>query len=413
MVAAGSRCLGASGKRNCRPSRRLIVSHPLVRDLAEAGLGDMLLDSHSDATVRTPFDNLHGWAPLLRSCERIEARCRGCDIPFARPPRPDVAALGPDPFLTFSLYLDLPSLSHNVPISPGPLEIEFFGDGAKIATCTVQIAESAIADNEAILVHRKEKREFILRSARRPLHSIPRCRALSGLPMSWPLSPDTAQKTDAVSAQAYREIVVDLLNELGSDKYVLDAGAGLRAVPAHNVVNMDIYDYPSTDILAIGQDLPFRDNVFDAVLSLAVLEHVDDPFLCARELIRVVKPGGKLLVNMPHVWSEHGYPSHYFNATRFGVQKLFSEGAALDKQVIEWSNHPIITINHLLGVYAAGLPDAVRRRFLKTSIEELIGGGISTAAEMHAAQHEFVTGLRDEAQWALAAATTSIFVKDV
>src|ERR1700731_4554341 len=72
---------------------------------------------------------------------------------------------------------------------------------------------------------------------------------------------------------------------------VLDCGAGLRSSRTPNVINLEISNYRSTDMLAAGEALPFKDASFDAVLSLAVLEHVRDPFACAREMLRVVKPG--------------------------------------------------------------------------------------------------------------------------
>lgn len=123
--------------------------------------------------------------------------------------------------------------------------------------------------------------------------------------------------------------------------------------------------------LAVGQNLPFDDNTFAGAISVAVLEHVDDPFACAKELIRVVRPGGKILCVIPFLQAEHGYPSHYFNATRFGVRKLF-EGAKLERQWLEISNHPVFTLHQILGLYAAGLPEPQRQRFLDTPIRHFV-----------------------------------------
>ena len=54
--------------------------------------------------------------------------------------------------------------------------------------------------------------------------------------------------------------------------------------------------------------LPFADGAFDIVCALDVIEHIDDDFTAAKELWRVCKPGGLLLITVPAyqwLWSEH------------------------------------------------------------------------------------------------------------
>lgn len=49
-------------------------------------------------------------------------------------------------------------------------------------------------------------------------------------------------------------------------------------------------------VTAMGEELPVRDNVFDLVTCLDVLEHADDPWRTLREIGRAMRPGGRAVV---------------------------------------------------------------------------------------------------------------------
>jgi len=84
-------------------------------------------------------------------------------------------------------------------------------------------------------------------------------------------------------------------------------------------VNVDWQDLTNPDV---KHDLnvypyPFKDNTFDLIEAWHVLEHLDKPFNTMRELHRILKPGGKLNIKVPHfsrgfTHSEH---SHGFDVT--------------------------------------------------------------------------------------------------
>lgn len=65
----------------------------------------------------------------------------------------------------------------------------------------------------------------------------------------------------------------------------------------------------------IGEALPFADESFDVVVSYDVFEHVHDPEICLAECLRVLRPGGRLMIVFPpyyHPTGSHleGYLSH-------------------------------------------------------------------------------------------------------
>ena len=181
------------------------------------------------------------------------------------------------------------------------------------------------------------------------------------------------QATANISANPYTPAARALIARTAqAGGMVLDCGAGSRPWRTQGVINVEIVDYASTDILAVGEKLPFADGSFDAALSLAVLEHVRDPFQCARELARVVKPGGEILVDVPFLQPVHGFPHHYYNMTAQGLARLFADLAEPLDCVVPPHGHPIFGLQWLLRDYRAGLPASEAGRFATMTVDELL-----------------------------------------
>lgn len=62
----------------------------------------------------------------------------------------------------------------------------------------------------------------------------------------------------------------------------------------------------SAKVLKAGEPLPYPDERFDLIVSRYVFEHIADPEWAARELLRVLKPGGWICAITPNKW---GYPA--------------------------------------------------------------------------------------------------------
>ncbi len=59
---------------------------------------------------------------------------------------------------------------------------------------------------------------------------------------------------------------------------------------------------PSLVVCAAGEHLPYPDNSFDLILSNEVIEHVQDDGAAAAEMVRTLRPGGRIVLFAPNRW---------------------------------------------------------------------------------------------------------------
>ncbi|WP_136514978.1 methyltransferase domain-containing protein [Geomonas edaphica] len=71
-------------------------------------------------------------------------------------------------------------------------------------------------------------------------------------------------------------------------------------------------EYGQIDYVSEITELPIADQTFDVLLCTEVLEHVPDPAGALREMQRVLKPGGRLLLTAPLGSGLHQLPYHYY-----------------------------------------------------------------------------------------------------
>jgi SAM-dependent methyltransferase len=67
-----------------------------------------------------------------------------------------------------------------------------------------------------------------------------------------------------------------------------------------------------------GRQLPFPDGHFDAVGALNVLEHVDEPEAFIRDLVRVTRCGGKVVVSSPNFFRAFGFRDYHHTMRGLG-----------------------------------------------------------------------------------------------
>lgn len=121
------------------------------------------------------------------------------------------------------------------------------------------------------------------------------------------------------------------LRKIPAGESILDAGAGwLRNKPlcSHlSYVSQDLCEYDGKgdgkalqnlnwdtskiDIISDITAIPAEDEHFDNVLCSEVFEHVPDPVAALRELVRVTKSGGRILLTAPFMMPSHQTPFYF------------------------------------------------------------------------------------------------------
>jgi ubiquinone/menaquinone biosynthesis C-methylase UbiE len=109
-----------------------------------------------------------------------------------------------------------------------------------------------------------------------------------------------------------------VLNELRNSAKILDVGCGIgvfeQNLPSLNIIGLDVCGELLTEakkrsgkafVQGNAEKLQFKDATFDAVFTVTTLEFLDDYGKAVREMARVTKPKGKILVMMLNPESEY------------------------------------------------------------------------------------------------------------
>jgi len=148
--------------------------------------------------------------------------------------------------------------------------------------------------------------------------------------------------------------VLALVNTFGSptNKKALDIplGPGAMAWELHDqgyaVTGADINVQQSSNLppeiirqtCNLNEQLPFPDNSFDLVTSLEGIEHVENHFLMLRELGRVTKSGGHLIISTPNICSVEQRLKFLINGTFY----RFISRAEIEKRGSGFSHQNLI-----------------------------------------------------------------------
>ncbi len=100
-----------------------------------------------------------------------------------------------------------------------------------------------------------------------------------------------------------------------SDRFDDIIGVDINATDIHHAQSLS----PMTYIVMDAKALSFPSCSFDAVICIETIEHIDNAKQAIAELVRVLRPGGQLVLSFPHTKYPWTYdPINALLRTRFG-----------------------------------------------------------------------------------------------
>lgn len=109
---------------------------------------------------------------------------------------------------------------------------------------------------------------------------------------------------------------------------ILDVGCGKKPYQTwfgdvSEYVGLDVSPGPKVDVVVAPDELwPLANENFDTVLSTQVIEHADDLEFTLRQMSRVLRTDGTIILSFPFLYNVHGAPYDHRRFTHFGAPKL-------------------------------------------------------------------------------------------
>lgn len=144
-----------------------------------------------------------------------------------------------------------------------------------------------------------------------------------------------ALEYEALSLQEYRGRVLDFGG--GRQAHYCDLFRSWLKEGVYESANIDPAMDPTYMVTPDGR-LPIESGTFDMVVSINTLEHVYAIEQALDELLRVVKPGGRLLLSVPFLYRVHGCPDDFNRPTASWWRETLSRKGvvALEVSPLVW-----------------------------------------------------------------------------
>lgn len=119
-----------------------------------------------------------------------------------------------------------------------------------------------------------------------------------------------------------------------------------------------LHQQPHADLFCdLNVHLPLKSEMADTVLLADVLEHIYQPEALLAEVVRVLRPGGVLLLNTPFMYWVHEAPHDYYRYTPYALQRL-AQDAGFEVLALDAVGGSLCVLADVAGKLLQALPVA-------------------------------------------------------
>jgi len=167
---------------------------------------------------------------------------------------------------------------------------------------------------------------------------------------------------------------------------LLDIGCGKMPYKNYILENSKVTNYIGLDIENAleydtdikpdftwnGKTMPFENNTFECAFGTEVLEHCPEPEVVLKEVLRVLKPGGRFFFTVPFLWNLHEVPNDEYRYTPFSLERHLRNSGFKEIE-IKATGGWHASMAQMLGLWVRRSPmPQTKRRILSAIIKPII-----------------------------------------